>query len=316
MLRRPRSTGCRGWLRGLLLVLCLAPTSIAAWAGPDGAAEFVVPLASIAINDCQTHDWRLAHSSQRVIICHLPSDGPTAQQAASWTASDWVQRLVTWREAIVENEPAQAVYAMHTNLDSKPHRSLDVNWRVFIAHGEWGCALTHHIVESGFVFADPCNGQKYDAQGRSLSGTLEPLLMPPYAMLANDLIECRLPVSLSVASASLPPLNLDAAQGPMAEQLVRAASWGHRAGVERMIAAGVDVNARTAEGETALLVAVQRRQTAMVAWLLQHGADRCARYRDGTGPLELAAMVSATEIRNPLSRSAAGAGGGVAECPK
>ena len=316
MAHRPQSTGRCGWLRGLLLVFCLAQAAKAACAGPEGGAEFVVKLGGIAINDCQTHDWQLAHSSHRVIICHVPPDGHTAQLAVPQLISDLVQRLVTWREAIVENEPAQAVYAMHTNLDGKPHRSMDAQWRVFIAHGVWGCALTHHHVDGSLVFADPCNDQKYDSQGLPLSGAVASLLIPPYAMVGDDLIVGRLPVSLSVASASLPPLNLDAAQGSMAEQMVRAARWGHRAGVERLLAAGVDVNARSAEGETALLVAVQRRQTAMVAWLLQHGADRCARYRDGTGPLELAALVSATEIQNLLSRSAPDAGGGVAECPK
>lgn len=71
--------------------------------------------------------------------------------------------------------------------------------------------------------------------------------------------------------------------------LVVAASMGHRAVVDALLARGVDVNARCASGETALHAAVRAGGSALVDRLLDAGA--CVDARDavaGRRPLDVA----------------------------
>lgn len=55
--------------------------------------------------------------------------------------------------------------------------------------------------------------------------------------------------------------------------MFRAASDGDEREVSSLIAAGTNVNAREAHGETPLMYAAARGQTEMVLFLLEKGAD-------------------------------------------
>ena len=70
---------------------------------------------------------------------------------------------------------------------------------------------------------------------------------------------------------------------PGGGELVAAAARGDTAAVERLLAAGADVNAGVG-GDTPLHGAAQHGQTAMARWLLDHGADPAARNSSGQTP--------------------------------
>lgn len=63
--------------------------------------------------------------------------------------------------------------------------------------------------------------------------------------------------------------------------LMRAAFEGNLPAVQRLLAAGADVNAADADGDTALMFAAYKGHAAVVHLLLAHGADLRARARNG-----------------------------------
>lgn len=105
-----------------------------------------------------------------------------------------------------------------------------------------------------------------------------------FVMSAGDteMLECLLAYTEPGALQALH------AAGRLKPPIVVAASMGHRAAVDALLARGVDVNARCRNGETALHAAVRANRAAMVDRLLDAGA--CIDARDaaaGRRPLDV-----------------------------
>lgn len=95
---------------------------------------------------------------------------------------------------------------------------------------------------------------------------------------------------------------------------VRAAVYYHRTGeVERLLASGVDVNIRSTEGYTPLMIAADQNDAAMVRFLLARGADPGLRSglgrtaREMTTSSEVKALLGSpnTAASPPVARPAA-----------
>jgi ankyrin repeat protein len=83
-------------------------------------------------------------------------------------------------------------------------------------------------------------------------------------------------------------------------QLMSAALYGDTEKVKELINQGVDVNARTHEGRTALMFAVINMHAATVQTLLKLGADVNAQSEAGFTPLILAACSGNARIARAL----------------
>lgn len=71
-------------------------------------------------------------------------------------------------------------------------------------------------------------------------------------------------------------------------------------GVMRLTLAFAGANAADKAGRTALFIAAERNQPALVAWLIDHGADAKAAAADGAGLLEAASAAGARDVLEPL----------------
>jgi len=78
--------------------------------------------------------------------------------------------------------------------------------------------------------------------------------------------------------------------------LVLAARAGHSPVIDALLAAGARIEARTADGDTALGAAVRRHQVTAVGALLAHHADSNARQARGALPLVLAAEAGSGDL--------------------
>ena len=88
-----------------------------------------------------------------------------------------------------------------------------------------------------------------------------------------------------------------AAQGPSApERLHAAAQRGDAKAVNDVLAAGVDVDAKDARGQTALLMAVQGGHTSIARTLMERGASVNAQAGNQDTPWLLAGASGRTEI--------------------
>ena len=94
----------------------------------------------------------------------------------------------------------------------------------------------------------------------------------------------------AAASAALP------GSGAPPTEFFTAAERGELATIDRFLVKGVDVNARDARGETALMKASQNAQTLLVYALLAKGADAKATNQDGRTALLYAALVGRLEV--------------------
>lgn len=287
-----------------LISMACAFSSAAQAIKPPGLPELRFGLNDIAPQQCREREWRLAHSTQQVVVCHVvPADHKPKVEMPD--ARDVIRRSVELREATADETLAEGVYAMQHALDAVPHRSLDARWRVLINHGIWGCQLKSAQEKIGIVFTDPCTTHRYDTEGRPEGRGYPALAIPPYTILSDQIVIGRLPPNAPSPAIPLPPLDLDAPEGTATDQWIRAARWGdtQRAGLS--LASGQDINARDADGTTALLIAVQRRQTAMVSFLLDRNADPNLGYPHGPTPLEMAKLVDAPEITDLLKKAGA-----------
>lgn len=68
----------------------------------------------------------------------------------------------------------------------------------------------------------------------------------------------------------------------------------------RLTLAFAGANATDKAGRTALFIAAERNQPALVAWLIGHGADAKAAAADGAGLLEAASAAGARDVLDPL----------------
>jgi len=66
--------------------------------------------------------------------------------------------------------------------------------------------------------------------------------------------------------------------------------------LRRLIAAGQDVNARDAHGQTALMIAAQQGQAGVVSWLVEHGAELNHTAKYGLSALMLAVIRGDAQI--------------------
>ena len=93
-------------------------------------------------------------------------------------------------------------------------------------------------------------------------------------------------VCLVVALALLAACTREA---PRAPSLAETIASGDLAALERLLAEGVDLEARDSAGLTPLVLAAQDGSADVVALLLAHGADVSATVADGWTPLHAAA---------------------------
>lgn len=77
---------------------------------------------------------------------------------------------------------------------------------------------------------------------------------------------------------------------------IRAASIGDNAILGQYLVAGMDIDTRGPEGDTALLAAAERGHARTVEYLIGEGAEVNARSKDGWTPLMMAAFNNQTEI--------------------
>ena len=287
----------------LISVACAIPATARA-AESAGLPELRVDLREIAPQQCREQKWRLAHSVQQIVVCHVSAtERPPESEITD--ARELIRRSVKLREATADEALAEGVYAMQHALDAVPHRSLDARWRVLINHGIWGCQLAPSLEGKDIVFTDPCNTYRYDAEGRPMGKGYPALAIPPYTIVTDQIVIGHLPPNAPSPAIPLPPLDLDAQEGTATDQLIRTARWGDTQRAAQWLTNGQDVNARAADGTTALLMAVQRRQTAMVSFLLGRNADPKMGYPNGPTPLEMAKLVDAPEIAVLLKKAGA-----------
>ena len=71
-------------------------------------------------------------------------------------------------------------------------------------------------------------------------------------------------------------------------------------GVMRLTLAFAGANATDKAGRTALFIAAERNQPALVGWLIEHGADAKATDANGIGLLEAASAAGARDVLEPL----------------
>ena len=108
--------------------------------------------------------------------------------------------------------------------------------------------------------------------------------------------------AVSPVVAVRPPLPA-APQGPAGpEALRRAAAAGDLAALEGALAGSGDVDARDAQGRTALMLATLNGRADAVAELLAHGADPSGADAHGTTPLQAAVAADEREIIAMLRR--------------
>jgi len=291
----------------LILVAVLACLSLAGRGAAAQLPEQVIDLDGIGENQCQQVAWRLAHVQLHVAICHVPIANDTAAsgQDRAVDVAALRRQALALRETWVDDELATAVLAMQTTLDALPHRSLHPAWRVFFNIGSFGC-LPNIVANDGHIqITDPCNDNRYDAEGRPLAQAYPALSIPPYIIQDKRLVLRRLPDTLAQPEA-LPPVSFDAVgDASAAEQMIRAARWGNISRVSALLDAGTDVNSTVKGGDMALLAAVQRRQAEMVSFLLAKGADANCHYPNGLSALDLARIVDAPELAAVLMQAGA-----------
>jgi RNA polymerase sigma factor (sigma-70 family) len=106
---------------------------------------------------------------------------------------------------------------------------------------------------------------------------------------------------------ALPPQPLPPAPQPAPlAPLHGAASAGNRAEVERLLAGGADVNARSPDGRTPLHYAAEQGSLEIVQLLLAKGADVNAEDARRRAPLHLAAQGGHREVAEALLKAGAG----------
>jgi hypothetical protein len=286
-------------------IFCASTAQAAASSLPESSID----LRNIGTNQCRDVEWRLPHVSMQVVICHLPvtAAGTISPEhpAVKVDAAELRRQALTWREKAVNEALASGIETMQLTLDALPQRSLHPDWQVFIKQGIWGCIPTTKIGNLDFRFIDPCNQNRYAADGRALDKGYPSLSIPPYVIQANQLILGRLPTSLSKPDA-LPEVSFTTpASSSPAEQLVRAARWGNIPRASELIKAGTGINSAIEGGKNALLEAVQMRQHEMVAFLLAQGADANSTYPDGLTALDMARIVTAPELESMLKKAGA-----------
>lgn len=276
---------------GFTACLGLAPQAVGAESLPLSSLD----LQGMAANACRETTWWLAHGAAEVVVCRLAEarpawHGPSPEQRR--------QRAMALRERYVDEALGAAVLAMPDGTTPSP-------WRVYVNHGELGCKLTW-TVESGEPEAfDVCTQRRYNADGLPKVEGAAPLAVPPHVIDGDTLLLGRLPDPTASATPPLPSVDFaDPALSPV-QQLVRAARWGNLARVRELLASGVDVNARAPDGSVALMAAVERRQEAMVALLLERGAEVGVAYSGNLGGVELARIMEAPAIEAMLIRAGA-----------
>jgi ankyrin repeat protein len=90
-----------------------------------------------------------------------------------------------------------------------------------------------------------------------------------------------------------------------AAKLFRAAHEGQIDVVEFLLMKGEDVNAKTKNGRTALILAVAKGHPEIVGMLLTHGADVNAKTENGLTALKIAERKGHTEIARLIRESGA-----------
>jgi len=106
--------------------------------------------------------------------------------------------------------------------------------------------------------------------------------------------------SFSVVLFLLPLLFAHTANGDTNAELVDAVKRGGIAKVEHLLKQGVDVNAETEDGETALMAAAYRGHTETLKVLIEAGAEVNAKDEDGRTALMFAEGAGRTETLKVL----------------
>lgn len=291
-------------LKYLVLLFSLTCAFAIHAATPD-LPELIIKLADIPEGDCQQINWwRLPHAALPVAVCHLPS-AVDQETTPSLDVSALRAQTLALRERLVNPDLAQAIFTMQTHLDAIPHRSLHPVWRVFINLGTFGCAPAIEHNETSTRYRDPCNQNGYDLNGRPLAPGYPALSIPPYVIEESRLILGRQPTTLPQQETLPPVVWEDITPETAVEQLVRAARWGRLARVSEILDRGTDLEAIAKNGNTALLTAIQARQTETVALLLSRGANPKVSYASGLTALELVRIVESVEIETLLTQAMA-----------
>lgn len=291
----------------LFLLLTGVFSAVTVQASTSQLPELTIDLAGIGTNQCRNVEWTLHHAQLQVVVCNqagMTANSITADKVLTVEASELRRQAMVWREQTVNSELANGILAMQLVLDKLPQRSLLPDWRVLINHGVFGCKTTIDLSDNRIGFTDPCNQNRYTGDGRALAADYPSLAIPPYAVQGAHIILGRLPTDLAIPEALPQELALSTSNSA-AEQLVRAARWGQVLQADQLIKGGVDVNAVTEGGSTALLIAVQMRQLEMVAFLIAQGANVNLRYPDGLSALEISRMVKDPELEAMLLKAGA-----------
>ena len=136
--------------------------------------------------------------------------------------------------------------------------------------------------------------------------------LPLFLILAVTLSGCGQPPGVSNTAAPPPAAGVpDEAKppavppSPMESELIAAAVKGDSATITKLLAGGVDVNARDNDGGTALAHASWFGHMDTVKLLLDKGADVNAKKNDGATPLLLATWNKHPDVVDVLRQAGA-----------
>jgi len=146
--------------------------------------------------------------------------------------------------------------------------------------------------------------QQMQMPAQALSQTQTPAQLQAKAAAGNSGV--NIAAQSYAPRAAITAAPLPAARGPDAAQALRqAAEIGDTARVQALLEQPLDIDARDANGRTALLLATQRGHADTVDFLLAHGADPNATDAHGTTPLQAAVAGDYPQIAAALRHAGA-----------
>ena len=252
-------------------------------------------------------------------------DTSRPSEAVRRAVLDHAERLAAERlpEAGAAEKPAVADF----DVARRPHpgRDRSASWRRpaivggLAAAALAGLLITPHLLDSGLpaptVSAVPELELRAPSAGAAAPAihALAPAPEAPMAGLQafghaeerSGTAERSSTAERSGAAAPVPLRALNAASRRDPRLLRQAAAAGDVTRVRELLALPVDIEARDAQGRTALFLAAQQGRTDMVQLLLAHGADANAADAGGITPLGAALAGGYAEVASALRQAAA-----------